>query len=146
MDNSGALIRPATDDDAPSVRTLAGLLATTFQIDNDAFDRAFFRIKEDEKARILVAVDHFGQLIGYLLGFVHDAFFANGAVAWIEERYVSETARRGGVGSALERDFDAWARSRQAKLVALATRRAASFYKALGYEESAVYFRRTLQD
>jgi hypothetical protein len=29
-------------------------------------------------------------------------------------------------------------------LVALASRRAADFYRALGYEESAVYFRKVL--
>jgi len=35
-------------------------------------------------------------------------------------------------------------RSRTCVLVALATRRAAPFYRALGYEESAVYFRKVL--
>ena len=31
-------------------------------------------------------------------------------------------------------------------LIALATRRAAPFYRALGYAESAVYFRKVLED
>jgi len=57
---------------------------------------------------------------------------------------VSETARRNGIGLALEREFEAWARDRDAKLIALATRRAVSFYSAVGYEESAVYLRRIL--
>ena len=35
---------------------------------------------------------------------------------------------------------------RDCALVALATRRAAPFYRALGYEESAVYFRKILGD
>jgi GNAT superfamily N-acetyltransferase len=144
MNRSGVLIRPATEEDAPSVKSMAGLLATTYQIDGDAFDEVFTRIKDDRDARILVAVDELGLIIGYLLGFVHDTFFANGAVAWIEEMFVSDTARRSGVGSALEREFGRWARSRAAKLVALATRRATTFYTAIGYEESAAYFRRML--
>lgn len=144
MSSSGALVRAAFDEDALSVKSLAGSLVTTFQIDGDAFDEAFIRIKDDEDARILVAVDEAGLIIGYLLGFVHETFFANGSVAWIEEMYVSDTARRSGVGSALEREFEAWAKGRGAKLVALATRRAASFYSAIGYEESAAYFRRML--
>jgi hypothetical protein len=40
--------------------------------------------------------------------------------------------------------IEAWAKQREARLIALATRRAASFYKALGYEESASYFRKIL--
>jgi len=40
--------------------------------------------------------------------------------------------------------FEAWAKARGAKMVALATRRASSFYLELGYEESATYFRKLL--
>jgi len=40
--------------------------------------------------------------------------------------------------------FEAWAAEHGCALVALATRRAAPFYRALGYEESAAYFRKLL--
>jgi hypothetical protein len=40
--------------------------------------------------------------------------------------------------------FEHWAAGRGCTLVALATRRAAPFYRALGYEESAVYLRKIL--
>jgi GNAT superfamily N-acetyltransferase len=141
---SGALIREATDGDIPTVKSLARSLATTFTIDEREFEESFMRIKANKDAQILVAVDELGLVVGYLLGFVHDTFFANGAVAWIEEMYVRDTSRGDGIGRALERDFEAWARAREAKLIALATRRAASFYAAIGYEESAAYFRRML--
>jgi len=144
MNQTGISIRRATSDDVLSVKSLASSLATTFSIEGDAFIEIFERVNEDEGARILVSADESGTINGYLLGFMHDAFFANGAVAWIEEMYVSDLARRNGIGFALERDFEAWARDRDAKLVALATRRAASFYLAISYEESAVYFRRIL--
>jgi GNAT superfamily N-acetyltransferase len=141
---AGVEIRAATDADASVVKSMARSLATTFIMDDDAFKESFVRTKDGEDAQILVAVNEFGLLVGYLLGFVHDTFFANGAVAWIEEMYVTETSRRSGVGEALVREFETWARAREAKLVALATRRAASFYAAIGYEESATYFRRML--
>ena len=40
--------------------------------------------------------------------------------------------------------FEQWAAARDCALIALATRRAAPFYRALGFEESAVYFRKVL--
>lgn len=40
--------------------------------------------------------------------------------------------------------FERWAAAEGCALVALATRRAAPFYRAIGYEESAVYFRKLL--
>ena len=40
--------------------------------------------------------------------------------------------------------FEAWAKNEGAVLAALATRRASSFYTAIGYEESASYFRKLL--
>jgi len=52
--------------------------------------------------------------------------------------------RRKGVGRALIAQFEEWAASRGAKLVAFATRRAAEFYRVLGYTDSAVYCRKLL--
>jgi hypothetical protein len=40
--------------------------------------------------------------------------------------------------------FEEWAKSKGAVLSALATRRAATFYQAIEYEESAAYFRKLL--
>ena len=80
--------------------------------------------------------------MGYLLGFTHLTFFANGPVGWVEEVFVVDRCRGGGVGRVLMDAFEAWAVGRDCALVALATRRAAPFYRALGYEESAVYFRK----
>jgi hypothetical protein len=40
--------------------------------------------------------------------------------------------------------FEEWAAGQGCVLVALATRRAAPFYLALGYEESAAYLRKML--
>ena len=85
-----------------------------------------------------------GEVVGYVLGFDHLTFFANGRVAWMEEIMVGESLRRQGIGRILMEAFEAWATEREAKMVALATRRAADFYEALDYEESATYFRKRL--
>jgi GNAT superfamily N-acetyltransferase len=79
-----------------------------------------------------------------VLGFEHLTLFANGRVAWVEELMVDESLRRQGLGRQLMDAFTEWVRSRHCRLVALATRRAAPFYQALGYEESATYFRKLL--
>jgi GNAT superfamily N-acetyltransferase len=67
-------------------------------------------------------------------------------VAWVEEVYVRDQDRGSGAGRILMSAFEQWAAARDCALVALATRRAAPFYRALGYEESAVYFRKLLDD
>lgn len=71
-------------------------------------------------------------------------FFANGNVAWLEEIMVDEKFRRTGIGSELVKAFEQKAIDSDCKLIALATRRAADFYSAIGYEESATYFRKLL--
>ena len=50
--------------------------------------------------------------------------------------------RGAGVGRALMAAAEDWARERGAAYVALATRRAADFYPALDFEESATYFKK----
>jgi len=130
--------------DADFVKNLARSLATSFNFDDAAFNETFDRIKDDEHVCLLVSNDESGAIDGYLLGFAHDVFFANGTIAWIEEMYVIEPMRRRGVGLALETEFERWAKDQGAKLIALATRRAAPFYSAIGYEESATYFKKLL--
>ena len=53
---------------------------------------------------------------------------------------VEESLRNRGVGKALMGRFEEWS----SRLVALATRRSASFYKGIGYDESATFRRKLL--
>lgn len=147
-------IRPATPADADAVLALATAFATSFHVEPDAFRASFAALLAAPDAALLVAEaggdgdggddDGDRRVIGYVLGFVHPTFYANGPVAWVEEITVATSLRRGGVGRALMDAFETWARVRDARLVALATRRAAAFYAALGYEESAIYHRKLL--
>ena len=61
-----------------------------------------------------------------------------------DQAHIRIFLRKKGIGRALMETLEVWAEERGSKLVGLATRRAAPFYKALGYEDSAVFFRKLL--
>ena len=134
-------IRRAEPQDGPALFTLAHAFATSFAVEQPAFDQTFAQLLTHPEAFLAVAEVN-GEVAGYVLGFDHLTFFANGRVAWVEEIMVGESFRRQGVGRRLVEGFEAWASEREVKLIALATRRRADFYGALGYEESAAYFRK----
>jgi ribosomal protein S18 acetylase RimI-like enzyme len=144
MTTDGVTVRRATASDADEIFRLAEGFGQAFRLRRAVFDENLTRMFSHDDALLLVAGSAPASLDGYLLGFVHPTFFANGPVSWIEEITVSQDTRRRGVGSALVTEFERWARTRRAALVALATRRAAHFYRALGYEESATYLRKLL--
>lgn len=137
------MIRRATACDADGLFALVKDFATSFSPEREAFEQSFEHFLADDDAWLWVAEDD-GRLIGYCLGFDHYAFYANGRVSWVEEIMVQADRRKEGVGRMLMDAFEEWAKSRGSKLVGLATRRAAPFYLALGYEESAVFFRKLM--
>jgi len=136
-------VRPADASDAAAVADLASELAQSFTFARARFDRSYPALLAADHACLLLAVNGDDRL-GYLLGFEHLTFYANGPVAWVEEVFVGGQHRGCGVGRALMSAYEQWAISRDCALVALATRRAAPFYRALGYEESAIYHRKIL--
>jgi GNAT superfamily N-acetyltransferase len=138
-------IRPAQEKDAVELFALAKSFATTFAVQESEFLPSLAVLLNDGSACLNVA-EATGKIVGYLLGFCHETFFAGGPVGWVEEVMVAPEFRSQGVGRALMESFEAWARDRNCKLIALATRRAAAFYRALSYEESATYFRKKLAD
>ena len=163
MHDSRLQIRPATAADADPVAGLAAELAQSFQFSRASFDQTYPAVLAAPDACLLLATDSTrddsaggssggsvdggtepASPVGYLLGFQHPAFFANGPVAWVEEVLVRPEYRGHGAGRALMNAFEQHAADQGCRLVALATRRAAPFYQALGYQESAVYFRKLL--
>lgn len=160
-------IRKATDQDEDQVYRLAKALATSFELDRQAFSKYFQEALSSDLYDIWVAqepgqtaVDSEksgqtaedskptpempGHLIGYVLGIHHVAFYANGPVSWVEEIFVEEKQRRKGVGKKLMEAFEKNSLQNNSRLVGLATRRASDFYMALGYENSAVFFRKLI--
>jgi GNAT superfamily N-acetyltransferase len=136
-------IRRAAPTDSAALIDLTREFATSFHPQVEAFEESFdFLIKQDEA--LLLVIDEANELLGYLLGFDHHTLYANGRVSWVEEIMVRQDRRRCGLGRDLMRQFEQWAATRGSRLVALATRRAAPFYTAIGYQESALYFRKLL--
>lgn len=136
-------IRKARFSDSQAILALAKDFATSFVVEEQAFATSFSEILGSPEAYLAVA-ESSQHIIGYVMGFDHFTFFANGRVAWIEEIMVEKSFRRQNVGHMLMKEFEAWAASRKSKLVALATRRASDFYQAIGYAESAAYFRKLI--
>lgn len=137
-----SVVRRAVSTDRAGIFPLVKVFATSFQPIKEAFDLSFDRIIDDDSACLLIA-EMGNRVIGYCLGFDHLAFFVN-RVSWVEEIMVHEDFRRKNIGRTLMNQFEDWSRSRNSILVGLATRRAAPFYRALDYENSAVYFRKLL--
>jgi nitroreductase/GNAT superfamily N-acetyltransferase len=138
-------IRRAGAGDIDVVADLAAELAMSFEFSPERFHVSYPALLTADDACLLLAVTE-GEVTGYLLGFRHLTFFANGPVGWVEEIVVRDRVRGQGAGRALMDAFEGWADAAGCALVALATRRAAPFYLSLGYEESAVYFRKVLPD
>jgi GNAT superfamily N-acetyltransferase len=130
-------------NDVDEVGDLASQLAESFPFSRARFHDSYTALLSADDACVLLAADG-DDALGYLLGFRHGTFHANGPVAWVEEILVRDRVRGRGIGRALMHAFEDWATQRQCVLVALATRRAAPFYLALGYEESAIYLRKRL--
>lgn len=137
------VVRKAALQDMDRIFELVKDFATSFNPQKELFLQSYKDMLSDKKVFILVA-DNGDKIVGYSLGFIHSTFFANGNVAWLEEIMVDDQFRRSGIGSKLIKAFEHKALEYDCKLVALATRRAAGFYSAIGYEESATYFRKLL--
>jgi GNAT superfamily N-acetyltransferase len=143
VDDSGIQIRHASGGDADSVAGLARELAMSFAFSRPQFDVSYPALLDTDGVCLLLAASG-GDHLGYLLGFRHITFYANGPVAWVEEILVSREHRGRGIGRALMTAFERWSAGQECVLVALATRRAMPFYLALGYEQSATYLRKVL--
>jgi len=141
--NSNLKIRSALPEDSSSVFSLAKAMATSFEVVKGPFDQSFFEILKNPSAICIVAEIE-KQIVGYLIGFDHRAFYANGRVSWVEEIFVQQDRRQEGIGIMLIDRFEEWSIKRESKLVGLATRRASNFYEAIGYEESATFYRKLL--
>jgi GNAT superfamily N-acetyltransferase len=138
------VVRPAAAADRDHIWRLAQTLAVTFVPQRRVFDTSFGVLLAAPGNLLLVADSPTVGVVGYVLASHHLTFFANGPVAWVEELIVDPRARNGGAGRALMSGVEDWARSLGAAYVSLATRRAGNFYAAIGYEESAVFFRKLL--
>jgi GNAT superfamily N-acetyltransferase len=143
MADHQVVVRVAVPDDRDDVWPLAQDFATSFKPERAAFDDSFTKLLGAADTLLLVAELPGQGVAGYLLANSHITFLANGPVAWVEEVMVAEHARRTGVGRRLMDRAEDWAQSIGAAYLALASRRAGTFYQALAYEDSATFYKKT---
>ncbi|MFD7875848.1 GNAT family N-acetyltransferase [Streptomyces sp. NPDC059766] len=137
-------VRDATPADANDIYRLLSAFVTSHRPDRAVFDGATFpRIIEDAsagRAEFLVAEQN-SCVVGYLLAVRMPTLFAGGTILELLELTVAEPMRGRGTGSALIRAAQAKAREARDVEVTVPTRRAAGFYRALGFQETAVHLK-----
>ncbi|MBE7701303.1 GNAT family N-acetyltransferase [Oerskovia sp. Sa1BUA8] len=141
--NATATVRRATLDDLDAVWPLARDFATSFRPEREPFEATFRSLLTAPDALLLVA-DRGSGAVGYLLAHRHPTFLANRPVVWVEEVAVDAALRGHGVGRGLMTAAEDWAVRSGAAYVALASRRAGDFYLALGYEDSATFYKKNV--
>lgn len=136
-------IRKAQISDEDVVFSLAVDFPAPTPIDRAMFQDMWRRKLSDSNSYIGVAeVDE--TVVGYVSGYAHATFYANGPTAWVDEILVREDMRGRGVGRRLMAEFARWSEEQGCKLIGLSTRGALEFYRALGYEGSATYYKKYL--
>ena len=137
--------REATLGDEAEVWPLADALATSCRPTRARFADSFATIVRDTHSTILIATRE-SEIAGYVHVLTHPAFHADGSIGWIEELMVRESERGRGCGRALVAEAERWALAKDdIAYMALATRRAGEFYRSIGYDESATYFKSTFR-
>ncbi|MFK0153496.1 GNAT family N-acetyltransferase [Streptomyces sp. NPDC090493] len=137
-------VRDAGPSDADDVYRLLNGFVTSYRPDRVVFDGTTFpRVIEaasDGSAEFLVAEEDV-CVVGYLLALRMPTLFAGGTILEVLELTVTESVRGRGTGSALVRAAQAKAREAKDVEVTVPTRRAAGFYRALGFRETAAYLK-----
>jgi ribosomal protein S18 acetylase RimI-like enzyme len=135
------IVRDARPADVSAVRRLIGQLADA--PDDAAFRARFERVLATDDHRIIVAEVE-GKVMGVLHMFERPAL-EKSCEAMVQALVVDSDARSSGVGEALMREAEAWARDRKLPSVSLYSRadrkRAHAFYERIGYRIKATSVR-----
>ncbi|MEW2051610.1 GNAT family N-acetyltransferase [Streptomyces sp. NPDC005476] len=136
--------RDARADDATDAYRLLCEFATSYRPDRAVFDAVTFphvlAAVGKERAEFLIA-EAYGQVAGYALAARMPTLFAGGTVLELLELVVHEPLRGCGLGSLLVRETMTRAMRAGYAEVVVPTRRAADFYRRLGFVETATYLK-----
>ncbi len=137
------MIRQAVESDEKALFLLAQNSPALEKLEFEAFQITFIDKIHDTSSYLGVA-ERNGSLVGYASGNSHSTFYANGRSFWLDAILVESDSRLNGIGRLLMDDVSSWCSKRDCKLVSLATNGAKEFYNALGYDDSARYFKKCL--
>jgi GNAT superfamily N-acetyltransferase len=138
------VVRAVRGEDEPALFVLVSQFPTPTPCSQEAYHALLDTKLQDPNACIIVA-EQGDTFLGYVSGSARSAFYVGGMTAWVDEILVLPDHRGQGVGARLMDAFEAWARRRACKSVALATRGAAPFYERLGYSTTAGYFKKYVE-
>ena len=113
--------------------------------DRDDFDVSFYNIlggKGVGRDVLLVADDDDGAVVGYAYLTVSRLLYAGGLSGHLEELVVDSSARGSGIGSDLVRACERVCADRNVGQLTMSTRRAGGFYRRLGYEMTAEFYKK----
>lgn len=137
------VIRAAKIDDAEAIFDLLTQFAVSYKPNRSTFNEHLPQLIESPTADLLVAVlDEI--VVGYALAFRLLTFYANGPITEIQELMVEPQHRGRGIGKRLVETVVESARTNGCCEVTVPTRRARDYYRKLGFEETASYFKRKL--
>lgn len=141
------LIRRGALSDRDAVFTLARQLITgpvTPQIDDFvAVFNNVVRWRENE-TNVLYVAEKEGVVVGYTLMTVSRLLHAAGLTAHLQELVVDESARGQGIGSDLVLANEQYALERGVRQLTMSTARLGGFYRRLGYEVTAEFYKKIL--
>jgi ribosomal protein S18 acetylase RimI-like enzyme len=136
-------VREATAEDVEIIHALAGELAGVVGDSSPALEAVQARLSElleEPRARVLVAEDEGGAVVGMASLWIKPDLAHGDTVVEVPTLVVAEGSRRGGVGKLLMEEIQGLAAENDAHLIELvATRENASarnFYKSLGFVET----------
>ena len=111
-------------------------------------DRIAALEREGNAVALVAEID--GVVVGLVTAHVIRAIASSTPVAWLTSLVVSERARGRGVGEALVRSAEAWARDRGATRIAVTSALhrtgAHEFYERIGYARTGVRLGRSLEE
>ncbi|WBO68578.1 MULTISPECIES: GNAT family N-acetyltransferase [Streptomyces] len=140
------IVRDAAASDGDDIYRLLSGFVTSYQPERAVFDAVTFpQIIEAAaagRAEFLVA-EQDARVVGYLLAVRMPTLFAGGTVLELLELTVDTPVRGRGTGSALIRAAQTRAGEANDVEVTVPTRRAAGFYRDLGFQETAAYLKWT---
>ena len=136
-------IREAKQEDLKGVLALARSFPSSIELDEKSFKETWSEKLSDTNSYIGVAEIN-DLIVGYVSGYLHSVFYANGATFWVDEILIKEDMRKNGIGANLMESITHWIGDRNCILIALATNEAKEFYSSLGFQDSARYFKKYL--
>jgi ribosomal protein S18 acetylase RimI-like enzyme len=138
-----AIVREATPEDAPALHALSAELADTLgdrRPQHGAVRARLLELLEEPRARVLVAEDEGGGVVGAASLWIKPDLAHGDKVVEVPMLVVSGEARRRGVGKLLVEEIQSIVAAENAALIELiATRNndvARAFYRALGFVET----------